>query len=106
LDVDVFAHVSTTTVGSVFALQIVTTRSLIPVSDIVIIELHFQIANHEGGMKATVVGAVARFNCYNDPVDTLLKAPKSDIKLKAFVFSGLGVPVENCAHFTSEVGPL
>jgi hypothetical protein len=39
-------------------------------------------------MKATVIGAVARFNRYNDPVDAFLKAPKSDMKLKAFVFSG------------------
>jgi hypothetical protein len=55
---------------------------------VVIIKLHLQIANHAGGMKATVIGAVARFNRYNDPVDAFLKAPKSDIKLKAFVFSG------------------
>ena len=46
----------------VFALQIVTTRSVVPMSNVVIIELRFQIANHEGGMKATVIGAVARFN--------------------------------------------
>jgi hypothetical protein len=79
------------------------TRSLVPMPDIVKIKLHFQIANHEGGMETTVIRAVARFNCYNDPVDTLLKSPKSDIKLKAFVFSGLRVPVENCAH---SGGPL
>jgi hypothetical protein len=54
---------------------------------VVIIKLHLQIANHQGGIKAAMIGAVARFDCNNDPVDTLLKAPKSDVKLKAFVFS-------------------
>lgn len=67
------------------------------------IELHLQIADYEGGMKTAMIGAVPRFNCNNDPVDTLLKAPKGDIKLKAFVVSWFGVPVEQSAHST---GPI
>jgi hypothetical protein len=91
---DGFAHVSTTTLRSVFALQIVTSRSLIPVPDIVTIELHFQIANREGGMETAMISPITGFNCDNDPVDTLFESPKSDIELKALVFSWFGVPVK------------
>ena len=63
------------------------------------IELHLQIANHQGRMKATMIGPTTGFNCENDPVDTLFEFPKSDIKLKAFVLSGFGVPVEKSAHY-------
>jgi hypothetical protein len=70
---------------------------------IVKIEFHLQIANNEGRMETSMIGAIACFNCYNDPVDALLKSPKIDIKLKAFVLSGLRVPVENCAH---SAGPI
>jgi hypothetical protein len=60
----------------VFALQIVTTHSLVPVPRVVIIELRFQIANHEGGMKTGAIGAVPRFNSNNDPVDSPFQSPK------------------------------
>ena len=46
-----------------------------------------------------MIGAVSGFNRNGDPVDTLFKAPKIDIELKAFVLSGFGVPVEKSAHY-------
>jgi hypothetical protein len=46
------------------------------VPDIVTIELHFQIANHEGGRETAMIGAITCFDCNNDPVDRLLAAPK------------------------------
>jgi hypothetical protein len=46
-----------------------------------------------------MIGAITCFDCNNDPVDRFLKAPKIDIKLKAFVVSGFGAPVEKSAHY-------
>jgi hypothetical protein len=46
------------------------------IAHVVIIKFHLQIANHEGRMKATMIGAVTCFNRNNDPVNALLEAPK------------------------------
>ena len=69
------------------------------------IELHLQIANDYFKIETGMIGRVTRLNGDDQPVDSPSNAPERHIKLKTFVFSGLGVPMKQ-GVFIHTAGPI